>query len=98
MVFCYDGVKPLWWGGGRRWVEYIEQFNFTSFSGLELTGHGSCEITNTLSKLKFIKVDSHYRCGLPFFGQVKYLFNISVNWGMWLLRKWVFVSQNQNLL
>ena len=41
------------------------------FSGLELTGHGSCEITNTLSKLKFTKVDSHYRRGLPFFGQVK---------------------------
>uniref|UniRef100_A0A8C6CBP6 Alpha-2-macroglobulin domain-containing protein n=1 Tax=Monodon monoceros TaxID=40151 RepID=A0A8C6CBP6_MONMO len=40
------------------------------FSGLELTGHGSCKITNTLSKLKFTKVDSHYRRGLPFFGQV----------------------------
>ncbi|KAM9073574.1 pregnancy zone protein-like [Megaptera novaeangliae] len=39
-------------------------------TGLELTGHGSCEITNTLSKLKFTKVDSHYRPGLPFFGQV----------------------------
>ncbi|XP_007469563.1 PREDICTED: alpha-2-macroglobulin-like [Lipotes vexillifer] len=39
-------------------------------TGLELTGHGSCEITNTLSKLKFTKVDSHYRHGLPFFGQV----------------------------
>ncbi|XP_004451447.2 pregnancy zone protein-like [Dasypus novemcinctus] len=39
-------------------------------TGLELTGHGSCEITNTLSKLKFIKIDSHYRRGLPFFGQV----------------------------
>ncbi|KAI4576301.1 hypothetical protein MJT46_002136 [Ovis ammon polii x Ovis aries] len=39
-------------------------------TGLELTGHGSSEITNTLSKLKFTKVDSHYRRGLPFFGQV----------------------------
>uniref|UniRef100_A0A8C9E297 Pregnancy zone protein n=1 Tax=Phocoena sinus TaxID=42100 RepID=A0A8C9E297_PHOSS len=39
-------------------------------TGLELTGHGSCKITNTLSKLKFTKVDSHYRRGLPFFGQV----------------------------
>ncbi|XP_045726976.1 pregnancy zone protein-like [Mirounga angustirostris] len=37
---------------------------------LELTGHGSCEITNTLSKLKFTKADTHYRHGLPFFGQV----------------------------
>uniref|UniRef100_G3U1C7 Pregnancy zone protein-like n=1 Tax=Loxodonta africana TaxID=9785 RepID=G3U1C7_LOXAF len=39
-------------------------------TGLEITGHESCEITNTLSKLSFIKVDSHYRRGLPFFGQV----------------------------
>ncbi|XP_036765796.2 pregnancy zone protein-like isoform X2 [Manis pentadactyla] len=37
---------------------------------LELTGHGSSEITNTLSKLTFTKVDSNYRPGLPFFGQV----------------------------
>ncbi|XP_011364237.1 pregnancy zone protein-like [Pteropus vampyrus] len=39
-------------------------------TGLELTGYGSCEITNTLSKIKFTKVDSHYRRGLPFYGQV----------------------------
>ncbi|KAM5333821.1 pregnancy zone protein-like isoform 2-T2 [Glossophaga mutica] len=39
-------------------------------TGLTLTGHGSCKITNTLSKLVFKKVDSYYRRGLPFFGQV----------------------------
>ncbi|XP_014421040.2 pregnancy zone protein [Camelus ferus] len=39
-------------------------------TGLELTGLGSSEITNTLSKLEFTKVDSHFRRGLPFFGQV----------------------------
>ncbi|XP_006914785.1 pregnancy zone protein [Pteropus alecto] len=39
-------------------------------TGLELTGYGSCEITNILSKIKFTKVDSHYRRGLPFYGQV----------------------------
>ncbi|XP_075863792.1 pregnancy zone protein-like isoform X1 [Microcebus murinus] len=39
-------------------------------TGLELIGHGSCEITNTISKLKFTKVDLYYRRGLPFFGQV----------------------------
>nr|XP_026236338.1 pregnancy zone protein-like isoform X1 [Urocitellus parryii] len=39
-------------------------------TGLELTGYGSSEITNTLSKLKFTKVNSHYRLGLPFQGQV----------------------------
>ncbi|XP_014916807.3 pregnancy zone protein-like [Acinonyx jubatus] len=37
---------------------------------LELTGHASCIITSTLSKLKFTKVDTFYRHGLPFFGQV----------------------------
>ncbi|KAK1341411.1 hypothetical protein QTO34_017817 [Cnephaeus nilssonii] len=39
-------------------------------TGLELTGHGSCEITNTLSKLVFTKMDSYYRPGIPIFGQV----------------------------
>ncbi|XP_006164926.1 pregnancy zone protein isoform X2 [Tupaia chinensis] len=39
-------------------------------TGLELTGHGLIRITNTLSTLKFTKADSHYRRGLPFFGQV----------------------------
>uniref|UniRef100_A0A673T596 Pregnancy zone protein n=1 Tax=Suricata suricatta TaxID=37032 RepID=A0A673T596_SURSU len=37
---------------------------------LELTGHGSCTVTNTLSKLKFTKVDTYFGRGLPFFGQV----------------------------
>uniref|UniRef100_A0A8C0XNV6 Pregnancy zone protein n=1 Tax=Castor canadensis TaxID=51338 RepID=A0A8C0XNV6_CASCN len=44
-------------------------------TGLELTGYGSSEITNTLSRLRFTKVDSHYRHGLPFFGQVTYKLN-----------------------
>nr|XP_036311232.1 pregnancy zone protein-like [Pipistrellus kuhlii] len=39
-------------------------------TGLELTGHGSCEITNTLSKLVFTKMNSYYRPGIPIFGQV----------------------------
>ncbi|XP_045146442.1 pregnancy zone protein-like [Echinops telfairi] len=37
---------------------------------LELTGHGKCEITNLFSRLEFIKVDSYYKPGLPFFGEV----------------------------
>uniref|UniRef100_A0A5F9DRJ7 Alpha-2-macroglobulin n=1 Tax=Oryctolagus cuniculus TaxID=9986 RepID=A0A5F9DRJ7_RABIT len=37
-------------------------------TGLELTGYGSSEITNNLSKLKFTKVKSHYRHGIPFLG------------------------------
>ncbi|KAL1791017.1 pregnancy zone protein-like, partial [Sigmodon hispidus] len=39
-------------------------------TGMELSGYGSCAITNTLSKVTFTKVDSYYRPGLPFFGQV----------------------------
>nr|XP_034367733.1 pregnancy zone protein-like [Arvicanthis niloticus] len=39
-------------------------------TGIELTGTGSCEIKNTLSKLKFTKANKYYRPGLPFFGQV----------------------------
>ncbi|KAM8981951.1 alpha-2-macroglobulin isoform X1 [Sarcophilus harrisii] len=38
---------------------------------VELTGTGSCEITDVISKVTFVNVDSHYRHGLPFFGQVR---------------------------
>uniref|UniRef100_A0A8D1F282 Alpha-2-macroglobulin n=1 Tax=Sus scrofa TaxID=9823 RepID=A0A8D1F282_PIG len=47
-------------------------------TGLELTGQASSKITNSLSKLEFTQIDSHYRRGLPFFGQVKYLFHIII--------------------
>ncbi|XP_038623688.1 alpha-2-macroglobulin isoform X2 [Tachyglossus aculeatus] len=40
-------------------------------TGLELLGGTSCEVTKTLSKITFEKVDSHFRRGLPFFGQVR---------------------------
>ncbi|XP_039327775.2 pregnancy zone protein-like isoform X1 [Saimiri boliviensis] len=39
-------------------------------TGLELTGYGSCRITNNLSTLKFTKANSNYRRGLPWYGQV----------------------------
>uniref|UniRef100_A0A8C8SVC8 Alpha-2-macroglobulin n=1 Tax=Pelusios castaneus TaxID=367368 RepID=A0A8C8SVC8_9SAUR len=39
-------------------------------TGVELTGTGSTEITGTMSKIIFEQVDSHYRPGIPFFGQV----------------------------
>uniref|UniRef100_A0A8C4M8H2 Alpha-2-macroglobulin n=1 Tax=Equus asinus TaxID=9793 RepID=A0A8C4M8H2_EQUAS len=39
-------------------------------TGLELTGTGTIEVTRTLTKLTFVKVDSHFRRGIPFFGQV----------------------------
>nr|XP_005570124.2 PREDICTED: pregnancy zone protein isoform X2 [Macaca fascicularis] len=37
---------------------------------LVLTANGISEITNIASKLIFVKVDSHFRQGIPFFGQV----------------------------
>ncbi|XP_036614485.1 alpha-2-macroglobulin-like [Trichosurus vulpecula] len=37
---------------------------------VELTGTGSCDITDVISKVTFVNTDSHYRRGLPFFGQV----------------------------
>lgn len=44
----------------------------SSFSEVELTGRGSSEITRTITKLSFVKVDSNFRQGIPFFGQVEY--------------------------
>nr|XP_032641607.1 LOW QUALITY PROTEIN: alpha-2-macroglobulin-like [Chelonoidis abingdonii] len=40
-------------------------------TGVELTGTGSSEITDTMSKISFEQVDSHYIPGIPFSGQVK---------------------------
>ncbi|XP_036108357.1 alpha-2-macroglobulin-like [Molossus molossus] len=38
---------------------------------VELTGKGSSEITTTITKLSFVKVDPNFRQGIPFFGQVR---------------------------
>ncbi|XP_004281205.1 alpha-2-macroglobulin isoform X1 [Orcinus orca] len=38
---------------------------------VELTGKGTTEITRTITKLSFVKVDSDARRGIPFFGQVR---------------------------
>ncbi|XP_053777806.1 alpha-2-macroglobulin isoform X2 [Desmodus rotundus] len=38
---------------------------------VEFTGRGTSEITRTMSKLSFVKVDPHFRQGIPFFGQVR---------------------------
>ncbi|XP_030177594.1 alpha-2-macroglobulin-like isoform X3 [Lynx canadensis] len=38
---------------------------------VELTGKGSSEITRTITKLSFVKVDPYFRQGIPFFGQVQ---------------------------
>ncbi|XP_016077346.1 PREDICTED: alpha-2-macroglobulin-like [Miniopterus natalensis] len=38
---------------------------------VELTGKGSSEITRTITKLSFVKVDPYFRQGIPFFAQVR---------------------------
>lgn len=38
---------------------------------VELTGKGSSEITRTITKLSFVKVDPNFRQGIPFFAQVR---------------------------
>ncbi|KAM6162666.1 alpha-2-macroglobulin [Erethizon dorsatum] len=40
-------------------------------TGVQLTGTGSSEITATITKLSFVRMDSHVRPGVPFFGQVR---------------------------
>ncbi|ELK38726.1 Alpha-2-macroglobulin [Myotis davidii] len=37
---------------------------------LEFTGSGTSKITNIATRVEFVKVDSHFRRGIPFFGQV----------------------------
>ncbi|XP_075467863.1 alpha-2-macroglobulin-like isoform X2 [Ascaphus truei] len=39
-------------------------------TGVELTGEGSSEIRSTIAKVSFKEVDSHYKHGIPLFGQV----------------------------
>ncbi|XP_058414822.1 alpha-2-macroglobulin [Diceros bicornis minor] len=39
-------------------------------TGVELTGSASSEITSTITKVSFVTVDSNFRRGIPFFGQV----------------------------
>ncbi|XP_037370273.2 pregnancy zone protein [Talpa occidentalis] len=37
---------------------------------LVFSGNGTSKITTVVTRLKFVKVDSHFRRGIPFFGQV----------------------------
>ncbi|NP_036620.2 alpha-2-macroglobulin precursor [Rattus norvegicus] len=39
-------------------------------TGVEETGKGLTKITRTITKLSFVNVDSHFRQGIPFVGQV----------------------------
>ncbi|XP_058511745.1 alpha-2-macroglobulin [Ochotona princeps] len=40
-------------------------------TGVKLTGKASSKITRTITELSFVKVDSHFRPGIPFFGKVR---------------------------
>ncbi|GAB1291240.1 Alpha-2-macroglobulin-P [Apodemus speciosus] len=40
---------------------------------VEETGKGFTKITRTITKLSFVNVDTHFRQGIPFVGQVEYL-------------------------
>ncbi|KAM8776857.1 pregnancy zone protein-like [Rhynchonycteris naso] len=58
---------------------------------LELTGNGISKITNIVTKLQFVKVDSHFRPGIPFFGQVLLVDGKNVP----IPNKPVFISSNE---
>uniref|UniRef100_A0A8C3WA37 Alpha-2-macroglobulin n=1 Tax=Catagonus wagneri TaxID=51154 RepID=A0A8C3WA37_9CETA len=58
---------------------------------VELTGKGSTEITRTITKLSFVKVDSNVRRGIPFFGQVR----LVDGKGVPLPNKVVFITANE---
>ncbi|XP_077026087.1 alpha-2-macroglobulin-like [Tamandua tetradactyla] len=60
-------------------------------TGVELTGKGSSEITRTITKLSFVKVDSNFRRGIPFFGQVR----LVDGKGVPIPNKLVFIQANE---
>ncbi|XP_014706440.2 alpha-2-macroglobulin [Equus asinus] len=58
---------------------------------VELTGRGSSEITRTITKLSFVKVDSNFRQGIPFFGQVR----LVDGKGVPMPNKLIFITANE---
>uniref|UniRef100_A0A8C0XNF0 Alpha-2-macroglobulin n=1 Tax=Castor canadensis TaxID=51338 RepID=A0A8C0XNF0_CASCN len=62
-------------GGSIRSLETSSSqkrtYLFFFFSDVEETGRASTEITRTITKLSFVKVDSNFRHGIPFSGQVR---------------------------
>nr|XP_002752372.3 pregnancy zone protein isoform X2 [Callithrix jacchus] len=56
-----------------------------------VTTNGISEITNVASKLIFVKVDSHFRRGIPFFGQVL----LVDGKGVPIPNKLIFISVNE---
>ncbi|XP_008695710.1 pregnancy zone protein [Ursus maritimus] len=58
---------------------------------LVFTGNGTSEISNIVTRVKFVKVDSHFRRGIPFFGQVLLVDGKDVP----IPNKLVFISANE---
>ncbi|XP_006164927.1 pregnancy zone protein [Tupaia chinensis] len=61
--------------------------------GTDLTvyGNGTIEVTKILTKLTFVNVDSHFRRGLPFFGQVL----LVDGKGVPIPKKRIFIAANE---
>uniref|UniRef100_A0A452R5X1 PZP alpha-2-macroglobulin like n=1 Tax=Ursus americanus TaxID=9643 RepID=A0A452R5X1_URSAM len=59
--------------------------------GTVFTGNGTSEITNIVTRVKFVEVDSHFRRGIPFFGQVLLVDGKDVP----IPNKLVFISANE---
>ncbi|XP_006901823.1 PREDICTED: alpha-2-macroglobulin-like [Elephantulus edwardii] len=58
---------------------------------VELIGRGTTEITRTVTKLSFVKVDANFRQGIPFFGQVR----LVDGKGVPMPNKLVFIQANE---
>ncbi|KAM9230693.1 alpha-2-macroglobulin-like [Dugong dugon] len=58
---------------------------------VELTGIGSSDITRTITKLSFVKVDTNFRKGIPFFGQVR----LVDGKGVPMPNKLIFIEANE---
>ncbi|XP_012588028.1 PREDICTED: alpha-2-macroglobulin [Condylura cristata] len=58
---------------------------------VELIGKGSSEITRTITKLSFVKVDPYFRQGIPFFGQVR----LVDGKGLPMPNKLIFITANE---
>uniref|UniRef100_A0A2K5E7P7 Alpha-2-macroglobulin n=1 Tax=Aotus nancymaae TaxID=37293 RepID=A0A2K5E7P7_AOTNA len=68
-----------------------EQVTKVTSKNVVVTANGISEITNVASKLIFVKVDSHFRRGIPFFGQVL----LVDGKGVPIPNKLIFISANE---
>ncbi|XP_069843797.1 alpha-2-macroglobulin-like [Dipodomys merriami] len=60
-------------------------------TGVELKGKASSSITRTITKVSFVRADSHFRPGIPFFAQVR----LTDGKGVPMPNKIVFITANE---